>query len=363
LTTHFSISRSWLQYINSPRLHILTYFNKMYSPSFDPGELPQIDVDPVTGAPLSRRASSNYGRRLSGSYVGVPVPVPVPTGTLTPNSPYAYSPNNYFASSPYGSPYLSPGSLPSPQLVPHSWVNAYYDQFGERIPISAGDRYEHSPRRRNIQLASPNASPYLNVIPLPIISDEPEYLDPRESWATRFKNWITGENSSDPHRQLNRTIQINAAFNYKDSGVQWNMCFSPHTVRLRRLVNPDGSAFSPPLTSCRIVTPLIPWVLEIRARDGADFITNMSLLTDIYRYFKKSIDREVYNRLPAPFRVLVDEAYRERCSMIPDEDASSVAFSQGIRRIDFLLDKQLFIGLSQVKDMYSTFELHLTTVA
>jgi len=138
------------------------------------------------------------------------------------------------------------------------------------------------------------------------------------------------------------------------------MAYPPHTITLRRLADPDGPAFSPPLSSCRIVSPHIPWVIEITARDNYDFITNMSLLTDIYNCFKKGIERNVYEGLPRQFKTLVDDSYRLRCSSIPDEQAAEVAFDYGIRRIDFLLDKVYFIGLAQVKDMFHTFELRVS---
>jgi len=212
-----------------------------------------------------------------------------------------------------------------------------------------------------MQLSSPNISPYVNTTSLPIFPDEPQYQDPRETWASRFRNWITGEDRSDPHRQLNRIIHINAVLNHRDSGIRWNMAYPPHTITLRRVSDPDGAAFSPPLSSCRIVSPLIPWVLEITARDGYEFITNMSLLADIYNCFKKGIERNIYEGLPRQFKALVDDAYRLRCSSIPDEQASEDAFDYGIRRIDFLLDKIYFTGLAQVKGMFHTFELRVAS--
>lgn len=87
----------------------------------------------------------------------------------------------------------------------------------------------------------------------------------------------------------------------------------------------------------------------------------MSLLTDVYACFKKAIERSVYEKLPTSFRLLVDDSYRQRCNNIPDEDAAAVAFNQGIRRIDYLLDKHIFIGLAQVKDMYQTFEMRVVS--
>jgi hypothetical protein len=158
---------------------------------------------------------------------------------------------------------------------------------------------------------------------------------------------------------MNRQIQINAVLNHKDSGIEWNLAYPPHTITLRRLADPSGSAFSPPLTSCRIVSSLIPWVLEIKARDNADYITNMSLLSDIYNCFKKSIDRDVYDSLPTDFKRLVDDSYRHRCAAIPDERASQDAFDYGIRRVDFLLEKIWFAGLLQMRDMFQTFELRV----
>lgn len=138
------------------------------------------------------------------------------------------------------------------------------------------------------------------------------------------------------------------------------MAYPPHTITVKKAPTPNSSAFEPPLQSCRIVSTLMPWVMEISAHDNAPYITVVSLLADIYNCFKKSIDRGVYEKLPSEFKELVDEAYRRRCIAIPDEEAAELAFSHGIKRIDFLLDKILFNGLQQVKSMYQTFELQLT---
>lgn len=319
----------------------------------DPNDTPDMyETDPVTGAIISRSRSQSQSRsrrpsfthnrrRSSGSFAGVP------------SSPlYGYTNAGYFSTSPY----LSPSNLPSPQLVPHSWVNAYYDLYGDR-PAVSNHVYELSPRRRAVQLPSPNASPYYNVIPLPVFADEPKYSDPRETWASRIKNWIGGESRSDPHSYLKREIFVNSLLDCKDGSLYWNMAYPPHTITSRRVPTQGKPAFDPPLTSCRIVSPSMPWIFEISTHRNEDCITVLSLLADIYNCLKRPIDRQFYDELPIGFKVMVDDSYRYRCMSIPDEDASKEAFKKGIKRIDYLLGKRLFAGLHQVKDMYQTFEI------
>lgn len=321
-------------------------------PLLDP--LDASDVDPVTGARRIRRSSFNYNRnRNSGSFFGVPVPVPVAHGFVPP---YGYASEGYTTS-----PYLTPTTLPSPQLVPAAWVNAYYDLYGQRPPASLNDQYAPSPRRRTVQLPSPNISPYRRFVSLPVLPDEPEYQDPRETWATRFKNWITGENGVYGSRQINQDIRVNGCFYKRDSDITWHVAFPPHSMRLRFPVDNNTSAFDPPLITCRIVSKLLPWVIEVNAFEGQPFITVLGLVASIYDFLKGPIDRGAYDTLKPSFRELVDQAYHRRCRSIPDEEMMLDALDRGIRKVDFLVDDVYFAGLSQMKGMYQTFELKLDT--
>jgi len=318
----------------------------------DPNDTPDM-YDPVTGAPTghggrrSRRSSFTYGhdRRRSGSFA--------------PPSPLqGYTNAAYFSPA---SPYLSPGALPSPQLVPQTWVNAYYDLYGERAPAVGQHVYDLSPRTRAMQLPSPHASPFFNVYSLPVLPNEEEYSDPRETWASRIKGWITGENRPDPHRELRGTIYVHGDLNPSKSGIRWNMAYPPHTVSSRREPYMDHSAFDPPLVNCRVVSPLMPWVFEISAHGSKPYITVLNFLADIYNCLKRPIERKVYDPLPANYKSQVDYTYRQRCMKLPDEELVVEALEQGIKRVDFLLERHYYIGLYQVKDMYQTFEIKFAT--
>jgi len=310
--------------------------------------------DPVTGAripPRTRRHSSSYTHnrnRSSGSFSGVP------------NSPlygYTYSPN-YFSTA--NSPYLSPGMLPSPQLVPHKWIPAYYDLYGDDRPVVGDHLYDMSPQTRAMHLPSPHASPYINVHSLPRLRDEADYADPRDTWASRIRGWITGDRP-DPHGDLKQHIYVNSTLNVKATGLVWNVAFPPHTIRARHMPKFEETAFDPPLQHCKVVSPLMPWIFEISAHKGFDFITVFSLLSDIQNCFKRSIDRQVYDNLPEPFKGRVNNTYKERCLSLPDERLLQQELGLGIKRVDFLLDIRYFAGMQQVKDMYHTFEIRFMT--
>lgn len=311
---------------------------------------PEDDIDPVTGAPLTHSRRSSFNRnRLSGSFVPVPV-----AASFAP--PYGYAHQGYTTT-----PFLSPAILSSPQLVPATWVDAYYERFGQRPPAALNNQYAPTPRRRTVQLPSPNVSPFHTLIPLPVLPDEPESQDPRDTWASRFKHWIKGESRLDPHRALNRDIRVNGCFYKRESDISWNISFPPHTVRMRFALDGNESAFDPPLTTCRIVSTLIPWVIELSAPDDRAYVTVMSLVADVYDCLKRPIERNVYERQPAFFQELVDATYQRRCLAIPDAESAQIALDKGIKRVDFLLDKVHFAGLTQVKDMFQTFEIILAS--
>lgn len=105
----------------------------------------------------------------------------------------------------------------------------------------------------------------------------------------------------------------------------------------------------------------MPWQIELTTHNDDPYITVVSLLADIYDCLKRPIDRDIYEDLSPVYMTKVDDAFRLRCIRIPDEEASREAFEKGIKRVDFLCDKVWFQGLVQVKSMYHTFEIQLTS--
>jgi len=312
------------------------------------------DFDPVTGAHVPgarrRRTSSTHSRnRSSGSFVGLPIPV---GAGFAP--PYGYTSEGYTTS-----PYLTPTSFPSPQLVPGTWISGYYDLYGQRPPAALNGQYAPTPRRRTVQLPSPNISPYQRLVPLPILPDEPDYQDPRETWADRFKSWITGESNTYTTRQLGQEIRVNGCFYKRESDITWHVAFPPHSMRMRHNVDYHMSAFDPPLTTCRVVNKYLPWVIEVNKFEGEAFITIIGLVARIYDFLKGPLDRELYESLKPYFRDLVDQAYNRRCRSIPDTELMYEALDRGIRKVDLLVDDVYFGGITQVKGMFQTFELKL----
>jgi hypothetical protein len=154
---------------------------------------------------------------------------------------------------------------------------------------------------------------------------------------------------------------VHGDLNPSKSGIRWNMAYPPHTVSSRREPYMDHSAFDPPLTNCRVVSPLIPWVLEISAHGTKPYITVLNFLADIYNCLKRPIERKIYDPLPANYKNQVDYTYRQRCMKLPDEELVVEALEQGIKRVDFLLERHYYIGLYQVKDMFQTFEIKFAT--
>jgi hypothetical protein len=123
--------------------------------------------------------------------------------------------------------------------------------------------------------------------------------------------------------------------------------------------DPHASAFSPELASCRIVCSLLPWAIEVKAHAPYPYITVLSLLGDIYKALNKGIERNIYNSVPESFRQQVNRAFESRIFAIPDEAAAQAAYSRGIKRVDFLLDKHWYVGLTQIKTLMYTFELKI----
>jgi len=315
-----------------------------------------IESDPATGAPVPRRRSTSFydSRRLSANYGSAPIPIPIsPSGT---SSSYAYSPSNYFQ----GSPYLSPVPQHSPQLFPSPFVDAYFNLYGQQASNVPSYLWDLSPRSRALNLPSPTSTPYSRVIPLPLFPEEERYRDAQASWSGKIKNFFKGDEQPAPTMFDTLPIHVNNTFNPMSSGIKWNLTAAPYTITFSTTPKAEQSAFQPPLTSCKIVSPHFPWLIEVEKHDNRDYITVVSLIADIRETLKRPLDKAIYSDLSPVLRQMVDEAYRKRCRAIPEEEAYEKALEDGIRRCDLLLGKVHFRGLAQVKSMHLTFEMLLS---
>lgn len=121
----------------------------------------------------------------------------------------------------------------------------------------------------------------------------------------------------------------------------------------RPILNHDLSqlATTPPVTCMRIITDLIPWSIIIRGRttmanDPNSFVRVHDVLDGIYKSLREGVSNDEWNRVPKSFRDRVKKAYSRRCQASLPFTLKGYEEKQGIRRVDYLREKTMFLGLA-----------------
>ncbi|KAF8576678.1 hypothetical protein K439DRAFT_1238724, partial [Ramaria rubella] len=104
-------------------------------------------------------------------------------------------------------------------------------------------------------------------------------------------------------------------------------------------------ATTPPVTHMKVVTNLLPWAIHVNANDPKSFIRVVDVLETIYRSLRTGISPNEWNRAQNPFRNQVKKAYHRRCQVSRPFTLDGYEEKQGVRRVDYLHDKTMFLGL------------------
>ena len=132
--------------------------------------------------------------------------------------------------------------------------------------------------------------------------------------------------------------------------LNWNMLFPTSTVQ--RSGDPshiswskgrDAPATFPRISSLRIVSDTIPWMLNVEAGDIDIGVTCGEVIDSIGRQLLKFSDKHDYERLPPNLRHEVGIAYRRNRSREPGVPGGQLG--QGMKRLDFLRLDTMFAGI------------------
>jgi Family of unknown function (DUF6699) len=110
-------------------------------------------------------------------------------------------------------------------------------------------------------------------------------------------------------------------------------------------------ATTPPATRIRIACDLIPWTIEVRGRttlpnDPTSFVRVIDVLDGIYTSLREGVTSAEWNRAERAFRDQVKKAYSRRCHVSRSFTLTGYEEKQGVRRIDYLQEKTMFLGLT-----------------
>ena len=132
--------------------------------------------------------------------------------------------------------------------------------------------------------------------------------------------------------------------------LNWNMLFPTSTVQLS--TDPshiswskgrDAPATFPRVSTLRLVSDTIPWMLNVEARDIGIGVTCGEVIDSIAHQLQKFSDKRDYERLTLTLRQEVGNAYRRNRSREPGVPGGQLG--QGMKRLDFLRLDTMFAGI------------------
>ncbi|KAJ3805957.1 hypothetical protein EV368DRAFT_78710 [Lentinula lateritia] len=108
-------------------------------------------------------------------------------------------------------------------------------------------------------------------------------------------------------------------------------------------------ATDPPVSSLIITCPHLQWEFPVTPSSRkASCVSVIDVLYALYRGLRIAVHPVEYKALPSPEAVVnVNEAYYSRCNSILEAQARQEEQSKGIKRVDFLIGRTRFLGLSK----------------
>lgn len=132
--------------------------------------------------------------------------------------------------------------------------------------------------------------------------------------------------------------------------LKWNMLF--HTSLVQRSTDPAHVSWSngrnapatfPRVSSMRIISEVYPWMIEVRAQTEGTGVTCGEVIEAIYHDMQRLTQKEDYDRLSAPQKRSLADAYRHNRSRTNGVPGGTLG--EGMKRLDFLRDKVTFGGI------------------
>lgn len=113
----------------------------------------------------------------------------------------------------------------------------------------------------------------------------------------------------------------------------------------------DEAATSPPVSHLTIYCPHLPWTIRVEA--SSRHVTVNDVLVAIYHSLRRQLSPTEYALLQnGKDRDRAAQAYRDRYKRLRDGRAYDAEQSGGMRRVDFLMEKTRFGGLSRGVDAH-----------
>ena len=157
---------------------------------------------------------------------------------------------------------------------------------------------------------------------------------------------------------------------YSDPALVWDLSIPPpHALNLegqnaqisrKALFEP---ATSPPLESLFITHPYLKWNIEVLPQESGPgaFVSVGDVVDTLYRELRLAIHPIEYAELSeGDMRSEVDNTYYQRCGRIIRPEARMMEQKKGIKRVDLLLGRTRFLGLSGTLSAPDIWELNVS---
>jgi len=111
-------------------------------------------------------------------------------------------------------------------------------------------------------------------------------------------------------------------------------------------------ATSPPLSSVVILSEFLPWKLTIDASSPGpnSFVTVWDVIVGLYRALRLRVRTAELSYVPAKHQPFISKAFEHRWARQRDPAVAREEQTNGIKRIDFLMENHRFIGLTAVSE-------------
>jgi hypothetical protein len=105
----------------------------------------------------------------------------------------------------------------------------------------------------------------------------------------------------------------------------------------------------PPSLSLTLVSDLLPWSIVV-APSPASYINVSDVITTLHRSLRLAVHPDEFNALPShDAKYRVNMAYEGRCKRLEEDPrACEEEKKKGVKRVDFLMGRTMFMGLSPV---------------
>jgi hypothetical protein len=117
----------------------------------------------------------------------------------------------------------------------------------------------------------------------------------------------------------------------------------PHTTLSEPATNPPSACLN-------VTSPFLPWFITVLPSSHAlnHFVTVSDVLITLHRSFGFTVMTDEYQSLSSEVRHQVNAAFYRRVNAISDWRLRESERSIGARRIDFLMGRNHFLGLSRM---------------